>query len=169
MEGIVPSYEEHHGVKFESEAIREAAKLAANHLRESKLPDKAIDVIDECGAAAKLAGKEIVTVEDVENTIARIAKVPPKSVTVEDKGNLKDLEQDLLGSVFGQDSAVKQVADAIKLSRAGLKDPDRPIGSFLFVTNGGCKTELAKQLAKNLGIAYERFDMSNIKSVIASN
>ena len=161
LEGIVPSYEEHHGVKFEPEAIREAAKLAANHLRESKLPDKAIDVIDECGAAAKLAGKEIVTVEDVEHTIARIAKVPPKSVTVEDKGNLKDLEQGLLGSVFGQDSAVKQVANAIKLSRAGLKDPDRPIGSFLFVGPTGVgKTELAKQLAKQLGIAYERFDMS---------
>ena len=161
LEGIVPSYEKHHGVTFESEAIREAAKLAANHLRESKLPDKAIDVIDECGAAAKLAGKETVTVADVENTIARIAKVPAKSVTVEDKGNLKDLETDLLASVFGQDTAVKQVADAIKLSRAGLKDPDRPIGSFLFVGPTGVgKTELAKQLAKNLGIAYERFDMS---------
>ena len=161
LEGIVPSYEEHHGVKFESDAIREAAKLAANHLRESKLPDKAIDVIDECGAAARLAGKDIVTVEDVEKTIARIAKVPPKSVTVEDKGNLKDLEPGLLGKVFGQDSAVKQVANAIKLSRAGLKDPDKPIGSFLFVGPTGVgKTELAKQLAAILGIAYERFDMS---------
>jgi ATP-dependent Clp protease ATP-binding subunit ClpA len=161
LEGIVPSYEKHHGVTFDSEAIREAAKLAGNHLRESKLPDKAIDVIDECGAAAKLAGKEVVTVEDVENTIARIAKVPPKSVTVEDKGNLKDLESDLLSKVFGQDSAVKQVANAIKLSRAGLKDPDKPIGSFLFVGPTGVgKTELAKQLASQLGIAYERFDMS---------
>ncbi len=161
LEGIVPSYEKHHGVEFDSDAIREAAKLAANHLRESKLPDKAIDVIDECGAAARLAGKERVTVEDVENTIARIAKVPPKTVTVEDKGNLKDLEPDLLAKVFGQDSAVKQVANAIKLSRAGLKDPDKPIGSFLFVGPTGVgKTELAKQLASILGISYERFDMS---------
>ena len=161
LEGLVPSYEEHHGVKFDSEAIREAAKLADHHLREAKLPDKAIDIIDECGAAARLAGKEIVTVEDVENTIASIAKVPPKSVSVEDKGNLKDLEKELLNNVFGQDSAVKQVADAIKLSRAGLKGPDKPIGSFLFVGPTGVgKTELAKQLAASLGIAYERFDMS---------
>ena len=161
LEGIAPAYAEYHGITFEDEAIREAAKLAANHLRESKLPDKAIDVLDECGAAAKLAGRTVVTVTDVENTIAKIAKVPPKSVTVEDQSNLKDLEANLLTGVFGQDSAVKQVANAIKLSRAGLKDPNKPIGSFLFVGPTGVgKTELAKQLAGTLGVAFERFDMS---------
>ena len=161
LKGITPVYADFHGVEYEDEAIEEAARLAHHHLKESKLPDKAIDVIDETGAAAKLKKQKIVTVQDVETTVARMAKVPPKSVSKEDKENLSDLETELLKVVFGQDKAVKQVADAIKLSRAGLKAPNNPIGSFLFVGPTGVgKTELAKQLANTMGVAFQRFDMS---------
>ena len=161
LKGLVPSYEKHHGVQYEDEAVEEAARLAFNHLRESKLPDKAIDVIDESGAAAKIAKRPVVVLADVEATIARMAKVPPKSVSVEDKRNLVDLERELLLTVFGQDAAVKQVATAVKLSRAGLKEPNKPIGCFLFAGPTGVgKTELARQLSDIMGIAFERFDMS---------
>ena len=161
LKGIAPIYAKFHGVIYNDDAIEEAARLAHHHLKESKLPDKAIDVIDETGAAAKLKKKAVVTVADVEITIARMAKVPPKSVSKKDKENLGDLEEALLKVVFGQNKAVKQVANAIKLSRAGLKAPNNPIGSFLFVGPTGVgKTELAKRLAETMGVAFQRFDMS---------
>lgn len=162
LRGIAPVYAEHHGLTYTDEALETAVQLAAKHLTESKLPDKAIDVIDETGAAVRLAGeKTIVDVEDIEATIARMAKIPPKAVTHEESKQLEDLEGELLEVVFGQDTAVHQVAQAIKLSRAGLKDPNKPIGSFLFAGPTGVgKTELAKQLAGVLGVAFHRFDMS---------
>lgn len=161
LKGITPIYAEFHGVTYNDDAIEAAARLAHHHINESKLPDKAIDVIDETGAAAKLKNKAVVTVEDVEVTIARMAKVPPKSVSKADKESLGDLEAALLKVVFGQNKAVKQVANAIKLSRAGLKAPNNPIGSFLFIGPTGVgKTELAKRLAETMGVAFQRFDMS---------
>jgi ATP-dependent Clp protease ATP-binding subunit ClpA len=161
LKGITPAYAEYHDVTYEDDAIEQAARLAAEHLRDSKLPDKAIDVIDETGASAKLAKEKIVTVKHVEDTIARMAKVPPKSVTQEDKQNLGDLEPELLKLVFGQDDAVRSVSESIKLSRAGLKEINKPIGCFLFCGPTGVgKTELAKQLAGVLGISFQRFDMS---------
>ena len=161
LKGIAPSYEAFHGIKYDEDAIEEAARLAATHIRESKLPDKAIDVLDESGASCRLASEPSVTVEHIEKTVARMAKIPAKSVSVEDKKELGDLREDLLKVVYGQDNAVDLVANAIKLSRAGLKDPNKPIGSFLFCGPTGVgKTELAKQLAGTLGIAFQRFDMS---------
>ena len=161
IKGTIDVYEEYHGVKYEDEAIETACKLASSHLQDSKMPDKAIDVIDESGASCKLASIELVTTTHIEETVARMAKVPPKSVSKEDKHDLHSLEKNLLQVVFGQDSAVSTVAEAIKLSRAGLKDPDKPVGCFLFTGPTGVgKTELAKQLANTLGIAFQRFDMS---------
>ena len=161
VKGTIGAYEEYHGVTYEEEAIETACKLASSHLQESKMPDKAIDVIDESGASCKLAEIEVVTTAHIEATVARMAKVPPKSVSTEDKNDLRNLKEDLLKVVFGQDIAVSAVAEAIKLSRAGLKDPDKPVGCFLFAGPTGVgKTELAKQLAQTLGIAFQRFDMS---------
>ncbi|MEC7984198.1 MAG: AAA family ATPase, partial [Myxococcota bacterium] len=159
--GLCKIYEEFHGVEYEDEAIETAAKLAASHLNESKLPDKAIDVIDEAGASCKLAGIKVVKKEQIEETISRMAKVPPKSVSSEDKKDLSNLEGELLKVVFGQDEAIREVATAIKLSRAGLSDPNKPLGCFLFSGPTGVgKTELAKQLANVMGIGFQRFDMS---------
>ncbi len=161
LRGLQSQYEKHHGVTYAADAVESCARLAAKHLRESKLPDKAIDVMDESGASVGLAGRAEVTVEDIEATIARMARIPPKSVTVEDKRSLGDLESDLKAVLFGQDKAIESVASAIKLSRAGLKDPDKPVGAFLFAGPTGVgKTELARQLAKVLGVAFQRFDMS---------
>ncbi|MGC6508778.1 MAG: ATP-dependent Clp protease ATP-binding subunit ClpA [Myxococcota bacterium] len=161
LHGVTPAYEQFHGISYEEDAVEEAARLAATHIRESKLPDKAIDVLDEAGASCRLAEISTVTVKQVEETVARMAKIPAKSVSVEDKKELGDLEGDLLKVVYGQDAAVQSVSNAIKLSRAGLKDPSRPIGSFLFCGPTGVgKTELAKQLAATLGVAFQRFDMS---------
>lgn len=160
--GISKVYAEHHGLEYTEDAIESAVRLSAKHLTESKLPDKAIDVIDETGASVRLAGeKSVVDVPDVEATIARMAKIPPKAVTHEESKQLEDLEGALLKVVFGQDNAVHQVAQAIKLSRAGLKAPNKPVGSFLFAGPTGVgKTELAKQLASVMGVAFHRFDMS---------
>ncbi|MFM2248942.1 MAG: hypothetical protein RL071_5017 [Pseudomonadota bacterium] len=161
LQGIVKQYAEHHKVRYTPEAIEAAARLSAKHLTELKLPDKAIDVIDEAGAAARLAKKEEVGLTDVEAVIARMARIPQKSVTDQEKKSLGDLEGELKQAIFGQDKAVEAVASAIKLSRAGLKDPNKPVGSFLFAGPTGVgKTELARQLALQLGIAFERFDMS---------
>jgi ATP-dependent Clp protease ATP-binding subunit ClpA len=161
VKGISGAYEDFHGITYEEEAIEAACKLADTHLQDAKMPDKAIDVIDESGAACKLSSVEVVTTEHIEATVARMAKVPPKSVSNEDKQDLKSLKKDLLQVVFGQDSAVESVAEAIKLSRAGLKDPNKPVGCFLFAGPTGVgKTELAKQLANTLGISFQRFDMS---------
>jgi ATP-dependent Clp protease ATP-binding subunit ClpA len=161
LKGLAPRYEEFHGVKYEEDALDSAARLAAEHLRESKLPDKAIDVIDESGAAAKLSEIEVVDIEQVEATVARMAKIPAKTVSTEDRQELGDLYEDLRKLVFGQDDAVKTVASAIKLSRAGLKDPNKPVGCFLFSGPTGVgKTELAKQLATVMGVSFQRMDMS---------
>ena len=161
LRGVAPVYAKHHGVEFDADAIEAAARLSDKHLRELRLPDKAIDVLDETGAAARLAGDTRVALADVEATIARMARIPPKSVSSEDRQQLIDLEGQLKAVVFGQDSAVEAVASAIKLSRAGLGDPNQPVGSFLFAGPTGVgKTELAKQLANVMGIAFQRFDMS---------
>ena len=161
LRGLKKHYEAHHKLTYTDEALEAAAKLAAKHLPDLKLPDKAFDVIDETGASVRLAGRSVVELADVEATIARMARIPPKSVSEDEKRNLGDLEADLKTLIYGQDAAVESVAAAIKLSRAGLKAPDKPVGTFLFAGPTGVgKTELAKQLAGQLGIAFQRFDMS---------
>jgi ATP-dependent Clp protease ATP-binding subunit ClpA len=163
LEGLAPKYEEHHGVSYSKASLEAAATLAGKYLRDKKLPDKAIDLMDEAGAAAKLTQPKgyVVTPEDVEIIVSKMAQIPPKQVSSNDKSQLKNLEVDLGSVVYGQDEAVKTVSAAIKLSRAGLRSPEKPIGSFLFTGPTGVgKTELAKQLARSLGIGFIRFDMS---------
>lgn len=166
LNGLKPYYEEHHGVTYTEDAITQSAELAGKHVNDSFLPDKAIDVMDEVGALVKLMEEKdrpskVITVHDVELVVASMAKIPPKSVSGSDKDKLKNLEQELKGVLFGQNHAVEQVVKAIKLSRAGLSQPTKPIGSFLFSGPTGVgKTELAKQLAKVLGVSFLRFDMS---------
>jgi ATP-dependent Clp protease ATP-binding subunit ClpA len=163
LKGLLPKYEEFHGVKFTEAAIEAAATLADRYLRDKKLPDKAIDLLDEAGAAAKLnKGKGAkIDVADIETIVAKMAQIPPRQVSSSDKLQLRDLEATLGAAVFGQKKAIQEIASAIKLSRAGLRAPQKPIGSFLFTGPTGVgKTELAKQLAKALGIEFIRFDMS---------
>ena len=161
LKGLQKHYEEHHKLRFTEEAVEAAARLAAKHLNDNKLPDKAIDVLDETGAAVRLAERDVVEVDDVEATIARMARIPKKSVSEQEKKALGDLAVDLRKVIYGQDDAVEAVASAIKLSRAGLKDPNKPVGSFLFAGPTGVgKTELARQLAEILGVSFQRFDMS---------
>jgi ATP-dependent Clp protease ATP-binding subunit ClpA len=163
LRGLKPQYEAHHGVTYSDTALRAAAELAAKHLNDRFLPDKAIDVIDEAGAAATVRGaeKKTVRVRDVEHIIATMAKIPPRAVSLSDRERLETLDRDLKLLVFGQDAAVASVVSAIRLSRAGLATPDKPVGSFLFSGPTGVgKTELAKQLASGLGIEFVRFDMS---------
>jgi len=166
LTGLKPYYEEYHGVTYTEEAIQLAAELSAKHIMDRCLPDKAIDVIDEVGAAVKLMSevehqsKEI-TAHDVELVVARVARVPPKSVSGTDKERLQNLEQELKSVIYGQDHAIEQMVRAIKLSRSGLGNPAKPIGSFLLSGPTGVgKTELAKQLARVLGVNFLRFDMS---------
>ena len=165
MEGLRPYYEEHHKLKYTADAIKAAVELSARYISDRKLPDKAIDVIDEAGASQMLlaAGKrkKVIGQAEVEAVIATIARIPPKSVSVDDKAALATLEADLKRVVFGQDKAIERVASAIKLARAGLRDAAKPIGSYLFSGPTGVgKTEVAKQLAHILGIPLTRFDMS---------
>ena len=165
LEGLKSRFEDHHGLQYTQSALESAVELAARHLSERRLPDSAIDVIDEAGASQallpKAKRKKRVGVSDVEATIARMARIPPKAVSRDDRGRLKSLESDLSDVVFGQAGAVKEVASAIKLARSGLRDPNKPIGNFLFAGPTGVgKTELSKQLASNLGISFLRFDMS---------
>ncbi len=163
LEGLAPKYEEHHGVTYSKEAIEAAANLASRYLRDKKLPDKAIDLLDESGASARLKhGKgHVISETDIEFVVSKMAQIPPKQVSNNDRTQLKNLEEDLGKAIFGQGEAVRAVSAAIKLSRAGLRSPEKPIGSFLFTGPTGVgKTELAKQLAKSLGIAFLRFDMS---------
>ncbi|WP_437331042.1 ATP-dependent Clp protease ATP-binding subunit ClpA [Sorangium sp. So ce381] len=163
LKGLQKRYEEFHKITYTAEAIEAAAKLSARYLQDRRLPDKAIDLLDEAGAAARLRHGDGYTVEaaDIELVIAKMAQIPPRQVSTSDKAQLKDLEGSLRSVIFGQDEAVKQLASAIKLSRAGLRAPEKPIGSFLFSGPTGVgKTELAKQLAKALGIGFLRFDMS---------
>ncbi len=165
LQGLKTNYEKHHKVKYTPEAIRAAVELSAKYINDRKLPDKAIDVIDEVGASRMLLpeGKRRtkVTLKDVEDIVAKIARIPPKSVSTDDKETLKNLDRDLKSMVFGQDRAIEALSAAIKLSRAGLREPEKPIGNYLFSGPTGVgKTEVAKQLASTLGIELTRFDMS---------
>ena len=161
LAGIKGQYEDFHGVKFTDEALDEAAQLAGRHLNDRFLPDKAIDIIDEAAAAAKLAGNEWVEVADIERTIARMASIPAKQVARDDRTRLANLEAELASVIFGQDEAVRQLASAVKMGRSGLAHPDKPIGSFLFTGPTGVgKTEVCRQLARILGVELIRFDMS---------
>ncbi|GMV38377.1 MAG: ATP-dependent Clp protease ATP-binding subunit ClpC [Myxococcales bacterium] len=163
LEGLVPKYEAFHGVRYTGTAIKAAAELSFRHLQDRRLPDKAIDLIDEAGAAVRLKGGERTRVGagDIEDVVARMAQIPPKSVSRNDRDRLQTLGGDLKGAIFGQDDAIDTLVSAIKLSRAGLKHPDKPVGSFLLTGPTGVgKTEVAKQLAAQLGNAFLRFDMS---------
>ena len=167
LNGLKPYYEEHHGVEYTHDALKAAAELSAKYINDRFLPDKAIDVIDEVGASFQIRpapeedGKKIINDTDVESIVAKIARIPPRSVSVSDKERLQSLDADLKGVVFGQDTAIETVARAIRLARAGLGQPEKPVGSFLFSGPTGVgKTEVAKQLAETLGLQFLRFDMS---------
>ncbi len=165
LRGLKPCYEEHHGVRYTSEAIRTAVELAARYINDRKLPDKAIDVIDEVGAAQRLLPearrRKTVGVKDVEAVVAKIARIPPKSVSRGDRKILESLERDLKTVVYGQDEAIVAVSAAIKMARAGLREPEKPVGCYLFSGPTGVgKTEVARQLALALGVELVRFDMS---------
>ena len=165
LQGLKPYYEEHHDVRYTQDALRTAVELSAKYIGDRKLPDKAIDVIDEVGASQKLLPpnkrRKTVGVKDIETVIAKIARIPPKTVSQDDKASLKNLERDLKTMVFGQDKAIEALSAAIKLARAGLREPEKPIGSYLFSGPTGVgKTEVARQLARSLGVELTRFDMS---------
>ena len=165
LNGLKTRFEEHHGVSYESEALEAAAELAAKHINDRRLPDKAIDVIDEAGANLRLKPEdergERVTVEMVENVVAKMARIPPKSVSASDKDVLRTLERDLKLTIFGQDPAIEALSAAIKMSRSGLNEDEKPVGSFLFAGPTGVgKTEVTRQLAMVMGVELIRFDMS---------
>jgi ATP-dependent Clp protease ATP-binding subunit ClpA len=165
LQGLKSTYEEHHGVRYTGDAITAAVELSSKYVHDRKLPDKAIDVIDEVGAAQMLLPpgkrKKTITVRDVEDTVAKIARIPPKNVSRDDKETLKNLEGDLKRMVYGQDKAIQALVAAIKLARAGLREPEKPIGNYLFSGPTGVgKTEVARQLAASLGVKLVRFDMS---------
>ncbi|WP_428149589.1 ATP-dependent Clp protease ATP-binding subunit ClpA [Brevundimonas sp.] len=165
LKGLKTAYEGHHKLRYTDAAIRSAVELSARYMTDRKLPDKAIDVIDEAGASQMLLPeskrKKVIGQKEVEAVVAKMARIPPKSVSKSDTEGLRELEKDLNRAVFGQDAAIEQVASAMKLARAGLRDPQKPIGSFLFAGPTGVgKTEVAKQLASTLGIEMLRFDMS---------
>ena len=163
--GLKPHFEEHHDLRYTSDAIKSAVELAARYIHDRKLPDSAIDVIDEAGAAQHLVseGKRRKTLgtKEIEAVVAKIARIPPKTVSKDDAEVLRDLEKTLKRVVFGQDKAIVALSSAIKLARAGLREPEKPIGNYLFAGPTGVgKTEVAKQLASTLGVELLRFDMS---------
>ncbi len=165
LRGLKPYYEEFHHVRYTNEAIRAAVELSARYIGDAKLPDKAIDIIDEVGAAQMLLPegrrKKTISVKDIEAVVAKIARIPPKSVSKDDREALQHLERDLKTVVFGQEKAIGALASAIKLARAGLREPEKPIGSYLFAGPTGVgKTEVARHLAKILSVELIRFDMS---------
>ncbi len=165
LHGLKGLYEKAHGVKYADSAITSSAELSAKYINDRYLPDKAIDVIDEVGAATKLKPvaerPDTITEHEVELVVAKMAKIPPKTVSTNDKLKLQTLESDLQAAIYGQDHAITKLANAIKLSRSGLGHPDKPVGSFLFSGPTGVgKTELAKQLSRALGVEFIRFDMS---------
>jgi ATP-dependent Clp protease ATP-binding subunit ClpA len=165
LKGLQARYESHHGVTYTPEAVQASAELAAKHINDRFLPDKAIDVIDEAGAAEKLKTpdkrKGKVDLHDVEAVVARMARIPQKTVSASESKQLANVEQELKAVIFGQDPAIAEIASAIKLARSGLRAPEKPIGSFLFSGPTGVgKTELAKQLARVLGVEFLRYDMS---------
>ena len=165
LKGIKGYFEDHHSIKYTSDAIKTAVELAARYITDRKLPDKAIDVIDEAGAAQRLLPeskrRKTIGVKEIETVVAKIARIPPKTVSKDDAATLRDLEASLKRVVFGQDTAIEALSAAIKLARAGLREPEKPIGSYLFAGPTGVgKTEVAKQLADTLGVELLRFDMS---------
>jgi ATP-dependent Clp protease ATP-binding subunit ClpA len=165
LKGLRTRFEEHHGVKYSDDALIAAAELAARHINDRQLPDKAIDVIDEAGARLRLKPEgereQTVTTQMVEDVVARIARIPPKNVSTNDKDVLRNLDRNLKLVIFGQDPAIESLAAAIKMSRSGLGDQRRPVGSFLFAGPTGVgKTEVTRQLAIALGVELIRFDMS---------
>ena len=165
LKGLKPYFEDHHSIKFTNDAIKTAVELSARYINDRKLPDKAIDVIDEAGAAQHLVAeskrRKTISVKEIETVVAKIARIPPKNVSKDDAEVLKDLEKSLKRVVFGQDQAIEALASAIKLARAGLREPEKPIGNYLFAGPTGVgKTEVAKQLSDQLGVELLRFDMS---------
>jgi ATP-dependent Clp protease ATP-binding subunit ClpA len=165
LTGLRSAFENHHSVKYTPDAIKAAVELSARYINDRKLPDKAIDVIDEVGAMQMLVPpnkrRKTITTKEIEQVIATMARIPPKTVSSDDKRVLETLETDLKRVVFGQDKAIQLLSSAIKLSRAGLRDPEKPIGNYLFSGPTGVgKTEVAKQLASIMGIPMQRFDMS---------
>jgi ATP-dependent Clp protease ATP-binding subunit ClpA len=165
LEGLKPYFEKHHEIRYTHDAIRSAVELAARYIHDRKLPDKAIDVIDEAGAAQHLVAeskrRKTIGAKEIEAVVAKIARIPPKNVSKDDAEVLKDLEAALKRVVFGQDNAIDALSSAIKLARAGLREPEKPIGNYLFAGPTGVgKTEVAKQLASTLGVELLRFDMS---------
>ncbi|SIO09696.1 ATP-dependent Clp protease ATP-binding subunit ClpA [Vannielia litorea] len=165
LRGLKPYFEEHHDIKYTADAIRSAVELSARYINDRKLPDKAIDVIDEAGAAQHLVAeskrRKTIGTKEIEAVVAKIARIPPKNVSKDDAEVLKDLEASLKRVVFGQDKAITALSSAIKLARAGLREPEKPIGNYLFAGPTGVgKTEVAKQLAAQLGVELLRFDMS---------
>ncbi len=165
LQGLKSRFEEHHDIKYTNEALRAAVELTERYISDRHLPDKAIDLIDEAGASQRLLPedlrKKVIDVEDIENILAVIARIPPKTVSTSDKDVMKNLERNLKMVVFGQDQAIESMATAIKMSRSGLGEPEKPIASFLFAGPTGVgKTEVSRQLAKIMGIELIRFDMS---------
>ncbi len=165
LEGLKPYFEKHHDIRYTHDAIKSAVELAARYIHDRKLPDKAIDVIDEAGAAQHLVAeskrRKTIGAKEIEAVVAKIARIPPKNVSKDDAEVLKDLEAALKRVVFGQDAAIEALSSAIKLARAGLREPEKPIGNYLFAGPTGVgKTEVAKQLASSLGVELIRFDMS---------
>ena len=163
LDGLRAAYEEHHGVRYTHSAIEAAAELASRYLQDRRLPDKAIDLLDEAGAMVRLSSRRgsRVSPGDIETTISKMAQIPPRRVSRDDRDRLANLEQELKGVVFGQDHAIEQLVSAIKLSRAGLRDPQKPVGSFLLTGPTGVgKTEMARQLGLTMGLTFHRFDMS---------
>jgi ATP-dependent Clp protease ATP-binding subunit ClpA len=165
LRGLKTRFEEHHGVSYDVDALEAAAELAAKHINDRRLPDKAIDVIDEAGANLRLKPaserEDRVTVTMVENIVANMARIPPRSVSASDKDVLRTLERDLKLTIFGQDKAIEALSSAIKMSRSGLNEEEKPIGSFLFAGPTGVgKTEVTRQLSMVMGVELIRFDMS---------
>ncbi|MEM8981104.1 MAG: AAA family ATPase, partial [Pseudomonadota bacterium] len=165
LKGLKPYFEDHHDIKYTSDAIKTAVELSARYINDRKLPDKAIDVIDEAGAAQHLVveskRRKTIGTKEIEAVVAKIARIPPKNVSKDDAEVLRDLETSLKRVVFGQDPAIEALSSAIKLARAGLREPEKPIGNYLFAGPTGVgKTEVAKQLAEVLGVEMLRFDMS---------
>jgi ATP-dependent Clp protease ATP-binding subunit ClpA len=165
LQGLKPYFEDHHHIKYTADAIRTAVELSARYINDRKLPDKAIDVIDEAGAAQHLVAeskrRKTIGTKEIEAVVAKIARIPPKNVSKDDATVLRDLESSLKRVVFGQNAAIEALSSAIKLARAGLREPEKPIGNYLFAGPTGVgKTEVAKQLAAQLGVELLRFDMS---------
>jgi ATP-dependent Clp protease ATP-binding subunit ClpA len=165
LKGLKPYFEEYHKVRYTADAVKTAVELSAKYINDRKLPDKAIDVIDETGASQMLLPesrrRKVIGVKEVEEVIAKMARIPPKSVSKSDAEQLRNLEGDLKRVVYGQDDAIHALASAIKLARAGLRQAEKPIGCYLFSGPTGVgKTEVAKQLASIMGVELLRFDMS---------